>query len=145
MQIKNTIRRRDFISQMATGTTASFVALGTLQTLAGAECPSDNRAFHLTVDDFASLVGEWFELEGSSESRVSGRLLQADAIKSAGPRPAHLPRREAFSLVFLIENDQELAQETHAVRHPELGAMPMLLVPISDPRGRCQRVEAVFN
>jgi hypothetical protein len=98
----------------------------------------------LSVDDFAPLVGDQFELEGSTEERVSAKLVEARPVNSEGPRPGHLPRREAFSLVFQAEGGESLVQDLHAVRHRELGSLSLLLVPVS-PQGRSGRLEAVFN
>ena len=144
MQRNDTMQRRDFLAQAAAGGTAGLVAAGPLAALASGDRGGDAWMFRLTVDDFAPLVGDRFEFRGSGEQRVSARLVEARAMKDNGSRPTHLPRSESFSLVFQTDGGEPLVQETRAVRHPDLGALPMLLVPIS-PRGRSQRVEAVFN
>lgn len=144
MPSKDTMQRRDFISRVAAGGTAGLVAAGPLQALASGNRPADNAMLRLSVDDFAPLVGDRFELKGSTDQRVSARLVEARPVKSEGSRPGYLPRNEAFSLVFQADGGQPLVQDLHAVRHPELGSLSLLLVPVS-PLGQSRRLEAVFN
>lgn len=143
MESKPTMQRRDFISQVAAGSAAVVAASGPLQALAGS-ATVDSRMARLTADDFAPFVGDQFELKGEDTQRVSARLVEATPIKSAGRRPKHLPRSQPFSLVFRTNSGNELVQETHAVRHRELGTLAMFLVPVGANQGG-QRVEAVFN
>jgi hypothetical protein len=144
VQTEQTIQRRDFISQVAAGGAAGIVAAGPLQAFATATGSGDAAMFRLTVDDFAPLVGDKFELEGSENQCVSAKLVEAKSLRPAGPRPSQLPRSEAFSLVFQTDGGEQLVQETRAVRHPDLGTLSLLLVPVS-PQGRRQRLEAIFN
>ena len=143
MESKPTMQRRDFISQVAAGGTAVVAASGPLQALAGS-ATIDSRTARLTAEDFAPFVGDQFELAGEANQGVSARLVEAKPLKSGGARPKHLPRSQPFSLVFRTSDGNELVQETHAVRHRELGTLAMFLVPVSGNRGG-QRVEAVFN
>ena len=143
MESKPTMQRRDFISQVAAGSAAGLAVAGPLQALAGS-ATGDSRVSKLTADDFAPFVGDQFELQGEAAQRVSARLIEAKPLKAAGARPKHLPRSQPFSLVFRTNDGNELVQETHAVRHRELGALAMFLVPVSASQ-RGQRVEAIFN
>lgn len=144
MESKPTMQRREFISQVAAGSAAAgIVAAGPLQALADS-ATVDSRTLRLTADDFAPYVGDQFELEGENQQRVSARLVEAKAEKPLGARPNYLPRSQAFSLLFRTDSGSELTQETHAVRHRELGTFAMLLVPVSGQKGG-QRLEAVFN
>ena len=143
MDSKQSMQRRDFLSQVAAGGTAGLVAAGSLQSFAGTAVAGDSRMFRLTADDFAPFVGDAFVLERGSDSRFSARLVEARPLESAGPRPG-LPRRQAFSLVFRADSGAKLEQETHLVRHRELGTLAMLLVPVGSRQGD-QRLEAVFN
>ncbi len=144
VESKQTMQRREFVSRMAAGGTAGLVAAGPLQALASAGRPGDPQMLRLTVDEFAPLVGDQFELEGGAAGRVSAKLVEAVPVPAEGRRPSQLPRREAFSLVFQTDGREDLTQGVHTVRHPALGTLALLVVPIA-PRAGKQRLEAVFN
>jgi hypothetical protein len=90
--------------------------------------PHVGRAFVVAVDDAA----------------VPLELVQVTPIGTAPGSGTRAP----FSLLFVGPAAPALPQRTYAVRHPELGAMEIFLVPVGpdagrEPRG--MRYEAVFN
>ncbi|WP_022927744.1 DUF6916 family protein [Patulibacter americanus] len=93
----------------------------------------------LTVDDFAATVGTPYALDVGA----AGTL--ALVLRSATPAAAATTGapREPFSLLFVGPADPMLPQATYLLTHPELGELPVFLVPVGrDADGA--RYEAVF-
>lgn len=96
---------------------------------------------HLAKDDFDPHVGEEFALELDDETLplelLSSQALTADTVESAARGP--------FSLIFRSPGEQRHApQQVYTVRHPELGALEIFLVPLG-PDDDGMRYEAVFS
>jgi hypothetical protein len=91
---------------------------------------------------FAAHVGDEFHIgtdAGADDSTL--RLVEVT------PLPSHpnAPRAEPFSLVFSGERGVALRQRTYAIRHPELGAFELFLVPIGPDASGVPRYESIFN
>jgi hypothetical protein len=94
----------------------------------------------LTLEDFAATVGTAYAADAGPAGTVELRLLSADAAGGPVPGAARAP----FSLVFSGPFEAQLPQATFLLAHPELGELPIFLVPIgSDADG--VRYEAVFG
>lgn len=52
--------------------------------------------------------------------------------------------REPFSVVFVTDSDDNHGQQIYTLKHPELGAVEMFLVPLG-PKGDGMRYEAVIT
>lgn len=97
---------------------------------------------HLAKDDFDPHVGDEFQLDVDGDQTlplelVSSHPLSSDTVESATRTP--------FSLIFRSPGEQRHApQRIYTVRHPELGAMEIFLVPIGPDEGG-MRYEAVFT
>jgi hypothetical protein len=87
-----------------------------------------------TAEPFKPLVNERFELE-AEDGRVDLELV--DVTESATPGA---DRRAPFSIGFSGPPDPILPQAIYRLKHPELGAFDLFLVPIA-----AGSYEAVFT
>jgi hypothetical protein len=96
----------------------------------------------LAKDDFDPHVGDEFELELGDDRTLSLELVSSDALSSGTVESA---TRAPFSLIFRSPGERRHAhQQIFTVRHAELGAMEIFLVPIGPDEGG-MRYEAVFT
>jgi hypothetical protein len=92
-----------------------------------------------TLDDFAPLRGERFELAIDAGSALSAELVEAQAL----PQPA-FNGRQPFSLVFSGPPAPVLPQRIYRLAHQRLPALDIFLVPLAaDAVG--VRYQAVFS
>lgn len=98
----------------------------------------------LTVDDFASVVGEVFAIDAGDAGRIELELIEATAHDPAAPAADDSGRRSAFSLVFRGPVDPILAQQICRLENDSLGPLEIFIVPIGrDEAGACY--EAIFT
>ena len=82
----------------------------------------------LAKDDFDPHVGDEFELDLGDDRTLSLELVSSDALSSGTAESA---TRAPFSLIFRSPGERRHAhQQIFTVRHAELGAMEIFLVPI---------------
>jgi hypothetical protein len=142
MSKTSSIRRRDFVA----GTTAVTTGLTLTHVFAG----STNSLCKLTRADFAKLIGQRFDVDGTSEQETRQRgtmvlkaVVACDTAK-VDNRPSNL-RSEGFSLRFESQ-DLALADGTHNVAGGGFRADRVYLHEMLDQRSPGQRhYEAVFN
>lgn len=89
----------------------------------------------LTAEHFSPLIGSALAIEGSDDSLT---VESVETFSSSSPRP------QAFSVVFTTPESRHGEQGVYHLRHPDLGVLQMLLVPIGRA-GQRDRMEAVFN
>ena len=93
----------------------------------------------LTLNQFAPLQGQLFELHAGGDGTVPVALIEANALTSQ-PGAARAP----FSLVFEGPAEPLLPQAIYGLAHPALAPLDIFLVPVArSPAGI--RYEAVFN
>jgi hypothetical protein len=96
----------------------------------------------LAKGDFDPHVGDEFELELGADATLSLELIAADPLSSGTVEHA---TRAPFSLTFRSPGERRHApQQIYTVRHAELGAMEIFLVPIGPDEGG-MRYEAIFT
>lgn len=94
----------------------------------------------LKQSDFSPHLDQTFVLGGAGGD-IPLRLIEASPLGPASDDP----QRAAFSLVFSGPSERPLSQGMFEIRHPQLGTLPLFLVPVGpDPDG-CLRYEAIFN
>jgi hypothetical protein len=92
----------------------------------------------LTLATFEPRVGEAFTLHADDEEKLALTLREATML---GERPGG---RDAFSVVFVGPSEPVLPQAIYRLRHDELGALEIFIVPIAqDAEGTSY--EAVFT
>lgn len=92
----------------------------------------------LTVETFRHRVGEGF-VAGDG-----GPALELVEVTDHADRGAVPGGRRPFALLFRGPSEAPLGQGVHPLRHPELGELPLFLVPVgAGPDG--VRYEAVFS
>ena len=92
----------------------------------------------LTLQSFAPLVGEMFRVDLAVAGTLELELSEAGE-GDAGPGS----ERDPFRLLFRGPGEPVLAQRTHRLEHPVLGALEIFLVPVGrDARGTSY--EAIF-
>jgi hypothetical protein len=94
----------------------------------------------LDMTSFASRVGELFRVAIDDANTLTMRLIE---VTPAGT-PTRGRRRTPFSLVFRSPPDAPLPQRIYRLRHDELGALDLFLVPIG-PDDDGMLYEAVFS
>lgn len=90
------------------------------------------------VSVFAEHVGSLFHIELGPDQVVDVKLVEADAL-TIGSGSAGLSR-EPFSLLFAVQGDINLQQQTYQVSHEQLGELPLFLVPVGPGQ-----LESIFN
>jgi hypothetical protein len=99
---------------------------------------SDNLE-NLTVDVFASRVGQRFRIRARPGGELEAELIEACALG----RAAH-DRRAPFTLSFRTRELAPLPQRIYEVAHDEIGSYDIFLVPIG-PDGKGMVYEAIFT
>lgn len=96
----------------------------------------------VTAEDFAALLQQEFAvaIEDGGESFAGFVLTEAVERPSRGGREGRAP----FSLVFTGPGDIVVEQGTLWMSHPNIGTLPIFLVPIGETADS-RRYEAVFN
>ena len=101
-----------------------------------------NHPDRLGKNDFDPHVGEQFQLELGGDQTLPLELVSCDPLSSD---TADSATRTPFSLIFRSAGERRHAeQQIYTVRHAELGAMEIFLVPIG-PDEHGMRYEAVFT
>jgi len=90
-----------------------------------------------TLERFAPLVGEQFEMQVPELGAQSAALLEARPLRGTHPQG-----RQAFALLF--QSSVQLPQSTYALSHPALGELALFLVPVARGSDGVQ-YEAIFN
>jgi len=95
----------------------------------------------LSLQVFESLQGEQFFVgnDAADEVRVLLSLTQAKRLSKG-----HSGRPEPFTLAFEGSASEPLQQGTYLFHHPDLGAHPIFIVPVSQNRSTRQ-YQAIFN
>ncbi|MBV8159904.1 MAG: hypothetical protein JO265_03170 [Acidimicrobiia bacterium] len=103
-------------------------------------------AEELTQETFESLVGSRFGVLAPGGASVgAGQEVELVEVRSFGAAPAQpAPTATGFALLFVGPAGAQLPQGTYELAHPELGTVPLFLVPVGlDERG--VQYEAVFT
>ena len=95
----------------------------------------------LLLSHFEGHVGEAFELTCDAGVQTL-KLAEATALAAHTPADGELTIRDGgpFSIVFEGDGAAPLEQGIYAIRHPDLGALNVFLVPIAHAR-----YESIFN
>jgi hypothetical protein len=97
----------------------------------------------LTVDAFASAVGEVFVLEDEHAGRLELELLEARAIDPGAPATDAGATRAPFSILFRGPAEPMLPQRIYRLQHEAIGTLEIFIVPVArDADG--VRYEAIF-
>lgn len=140
------VDRRGFVRQVTT-CAAAAVALNALPAKTRAVAPHKNGPImldELTHSLFAPRIGAKFDARISSTASVTLELIEVALLPPQPNRPASLPQRAPFSLVFRAPRGTQAPQQIFELRHPDLGAFAIFMVPIG-PDETGPRYEAVFN
>ncbi|MGK7929419.1 MAG: hypothetical protein AB4290_29960 [Spirulina sp.] len=89
-----------------------------------------------TKDNFAPHQGSYFEAIDASNNRTQLELVE---VEESSPDPKY----DALSLIFQGKGEENLVQETYRLRHPRLGQMNLLLVPILTKNPNHQYYQAI--
>jgi hypothetical protein len=91
------------------------------------------------VSIFATHVGSLFQVEVAHGQFAEIKLVEAEALKR-GSTSSDGQSRQPFALLFDVQGDVDLQQQIYAVRHDQLGELPLFLVSVGSGR-----MESVFN
>jgi len=100
---------------------------------------SETATPHYTLDQFAPLLGETFEI--AADSPLKAVLVEAADLREV---QGHGQRSRQFSLVWRGPPGARLEQRIYSVSHPALGVLELFLVSIG-PDAEGMRYEAVFT
>ena len=136
--MQHSVGRREFLRDvsLAGAAGAAGLAAASRNEALGGDPRSDDPA----LARFSQQVGTRFEIEDSSGNRATVALIEASPVDSPG-RTVH---RKPFSLVFRAALGVRLGQDLNQVRHPKLGSMRLLLVPVDLP-AKVNHLQAVFG
>jgi hypothetical protein len=93
----------------------------------------------LTLDTFATRIGERFQISAGEGHAIAANLIEAAPL-GASARGG----RQPFSLVFLGPLSPVWAQRIYRVEHDALGSGDLFLVPIG-PRDGGMQYQAIFT
>jgi hypothetical protein len=92
-----------------------------------------------TLDDFAALLGERFDLQVDDAASLPVELVEAQPLGGAA-----FGGRQAFSLLFNAPATPLLPQRIYRLAHARLPALDIFLVPVgADAAGG--RYQAIFS
>ncbi len=94
-----------------------------------------------TVRTFSGRVGAAFRIHPGGGDPLDVELITATDLSE---RPGEASRGRPFSIVFRGPKDVPLPQRTYRVKHREIGAFDLFLVPIG-PDEKGLRYEAIFT
>ena len=94
----------------------------------------------LTVDSFATRIGERFRLLADTGTTLSVELIDATTLGSSGSARGRTP----FSILFRGPMTPLLVQRIYRLDHEALGSLDLFLVPIG-PRDGGMVYEAIFT
>ena len=99
---------------------------------------------HVTSATFAPLLGQAFVATPGRGEPVELVLSACDEAPHLAVPGAGGSGRVPFSLLFHARDGRYLEQQIFTVRHPDLGDLPVFLVPLGPDDGG-MRYEAVFS
>lgn len=102
---------------------------------------SEERLAELTVEDFASRIGDTFEVAEGEDAIASAQLRLMEA-RPLGPGRSGW--RAPFSLLFEGPAAELLQQQTLWFSNADFGTLPIFIVPI-ESSGQTVTYEAVFS
>ena len=88
-------------------------------------------------DRFAAVVGTTFTLSAADDKTLEIELSEVSDLRER-------PHQQSYSILFRLPENIVVEQGMYDLRHPELGAIQLFLVPIAPVENR-MRLEAVFN
>jgi len=91
------------------------------------------------VSIFAEHVGSLFKIEITPSEFVDAMLIEVEAL-GTGRRSADSLSRGPFSLLFRLQGNFTLPQETYRVSQEQLGELPLFMVPVGPGQ-----METIFN
>ena len=144
MYTQRALCRREFLRHSSGMGTAAII--GTLSSqLFGREDSRRDKVdlAEVTVSDFSAVLGSQFQLENEPGRFVTVELAEANLLNSC----ARVKRRQPFSVIFRASRDISRKQNVYRLRHPQLGLMRLLLVPVVNRPGQSNRYkhyEAIF-
>ena len=127
-----------------------FLKRGTLMALAaGVPLAHAEKAFGtatskttgLTLRSFESQVGTNFLIHHET-FKAKATLVRVDNFASHKQTAVG---KEGFSLLFRIQQDTDLKQDTYLIEHEQLGMFSFLMVPVRTRDARAPHYEAVIN
>ena len=120
------IRRRDFVTQAAAGTVATFLSLnGTGDVIAAGAKSLDLKS--ATSTTFQSAVGQEFKIAGSTAKFVLSKVnILADPNKSKRPRGI---RQESFTVVLTAVKGTAMSAGTYTLSNDTLGSFSVYMYP----------------
>jgi len=139
--------RREFLAASLAGI-GSVSSLGPVSGVWAAESRWSRGAPDLAT--FSAMLGQRFRARADSLPGVHLELIEVKSLgspyRTGGDiqtnEHARITRRtEAFSLLFRVVRGGQVAQATFLVKHPQLGRLPIFLVPVGPGAGYC---EAIF-
>lgn len=98
----------------------------------------------LTTATFAPLVGQVFRAVPAQGDPLDLVLSSCEEAGFAVPAGLGAVDRTPFSLLFHAADGRHAPQQIFTVQHPELGELPLFLVPLG-PDERGMRYEAVIS
>ncbi len=104
----------------------------------------------LVAEDFSKHInGEFLMFAEETEQKIPLQLIQVDILgepmkKEAWGKMKNLSERAPFSLVFRGPKDVMYPQLMRPVAHPEMGEIPLFLVPIDEDEDGYY-YESIFN
>ena len=92
----------------------------------------------LTYDHFANIEGGDVTLS-VDDQHLTANIFEVSKLTKHGDA-----ERDPFSVLFYIQHQEPLLQQTYQVSHPTLGNIDIFLVPLG-PKGEGMSYEAVFT
>ena len=91
------------------------------------------------VSLYAEYVGGPFQIEVAPDQLAEATLVQAETLGAARNKD-ETDSKEPFSLLFELQDDIDLPQQSYRITHEQIGEVSMFLVPVGQGR-----MESIFN
>ena len=130
--------RREFLKRGTLVALAAGVPLAYTQKTFGT---ATSKTAGLTLGSFKSQLGTTFLIHHDT-FKVKATLVTVDNFAS---RKDAAVGKEGFSLLFRLQQDTAIKQDTYLIEHEELGMFSFLMVPVRTKNTRAPHYEAVIN
>jgi hypothetical protein len=140
----NTLGRREFLAQASAAGAAGMVGVTAMAKSAQAIGPFGVPLDRVESSHFEPTVGTRFRVHREDEAPLDVSLVKCDKYGYRGAWPAHLKKREPFSLIFSAPKDTQLEGGTYTVSHRELGTFQLSLMPVDQPKRRA-KLQAILS
>lgn len=92
---------------------------------------------NLNAADFEPYIHTQFKIDTDALGLVDAELIEVTKNK--------YEKQESFSLIFSTPKDQIFEQKIYTIKHPQMGAMDLFIVPVASTQKDRMHYQVVFS